>query len=635
MAGTDQLLRMIFTAEDRTRPAVVNLQRALRGLSSELKTFAAASGILGGLGTGAALGTLAANVFRVSDELNQLNKQTGIAVEDLSRLQFIAQQSDTEFSTLTTGITRLSRSMFDATNGSKDLSTLFSRLGVAVKDTEGNLRAPVDVLGDLADALSAIPDSATRAAVAQKLLGRAGAELLPFLAGGSKQIREFAQQSDRLGATLSGETVRAVDDFSDNMAALRASLTGLVATNMGPFIRDLADLTGLLVDARAGFGGSDGLAAQMKVFEEVFGVLTNPLKAITAGFNLLGRAARDSGKQVKESFGRANLRTGGDGLGLADLVSKETDQVMAAFKRQSAAFKAANAELQQAVSQRQALAESFQTLIEDINKPGETLATGTVVEPIRAIDNAKSALNEKDAEKAIRFAEQAREQLAALAESGGASKAFLTDLAKQAAEVADQAAQAQQAKASEQIDAVKARLNEIADLAKIKIDLNAADVDAQLTQLQAALQQRANENPIVLPVQLGRALSPQLDQIPNLQGKADGGLITGPGGPRSDSILARLSAGEYVVNAAAVARLGLPFMNSINRAHRYADGGLVADRTPASSPLGGLRDLGTLELAHASGLRGRVITTENFAEALMNVFGREATMRGRPLPPGR
>ena len=55
---------------------------------------------------------------------------------------------------------------------------------------------------------------------------------------------------------------------------------------------------------------------------------------------------------------------------------------------------------------------------------------------------------------------------------------------------------------------------------------------------------------------------------------ASGGYVVGPGTGTSDSILARISNGEYVVNAAATARY-LPLLDEINNAPRYQLGGLV------------------------------------------------------------
>lgn len=75
--------------------------------------------------------------------------------------------------------------------------------------------------------------------------------------------------------------------------------------------------------------------------------------------------------------------------------------------------------------------------------------------------------------------------------------------------------------------------------------------------------------------------------------KADGGKVTGPGGPRDDNLLHWLSNGEFVVNAAAT-RNAQPLLEAINagvpvdrlvemiggRRPGFADGGLVGSSAP-------------------------------------------------------
>lgn len=60
-------------------------------------------------------------------------------------------------------------------------------------------------------------------------------------------------------------------------------------------------------------------------------------------------------------------------------------------------------------------------------------------------------------------------------------------------------------------------------------------------------------------------------------GFATGGSVSGPGTGTSDSIPAMLSDGEYVMNAKAVHRLGVPFLNGLNtgRLAGLAEGGIV------------------------------------------------------------
>ncbi len=75
---------------------------------------------------------------------------------------------------------------------------------------------------------------------------------------------------------------------------------------------------------------------------------------------------------------------------------------------------------------------------------------------------------------------------------------------------------------------------------------------------------------------------------PNITGAAEGGPIRGPGGPKTDSIPAWLSNGEYVINAKSAGMLGLSLLNKLNSLGKgfnpksrlglpaFADGGAVS-----------------------------------------------------------
>lgn len=66
--------------------------------------------------------------------------------------------------------------------------------------------------------------------------------------------------------------------------------------------------------------------------------------------------------------------------------------------------------------------------------------------------------------------------------------------------------------------------------------------------------------------------------------RAQGGYVSGPGGPTEDKIAAWLSDGEYVIKAASVKKYGTGFLDVIN-AGRFADGGFVKV-SGDTSPLG-------------------------------------------------
>jgi hypothetical protein len=107
---------------------------------------------------------------------------------------------------------------------------------------------------------------------------------------------------------------------------------------------------------------------------------------------------------------------------------------------------------------------------------------------------------------------------------------------------------------------------------------------------------------------LGRLLALQLIKALGVSlpaGFASGGLVAGPGTGSSDSVPARLSAGEFVVRASSVRRFGPEFFAALNEGTmtppfrpreipRYAEGGLVhsGGSTGGASTFEGLLSIG-------------------------------------------
>jgi hypothetical protein len=71
-------------------------------------------------------------------------------------------------------------------------------------------------------------------------------------------------------------------------------------------------------------------------------------------------------------------------------------------------------------------------------------------------------------------------------------------------------------------------------------------------------------------------------------GKAAGGLVTGPGTGKSDSIPTRLSNGEFVINADMVKKLGLPFLNKLNTKAPMLSTGISKAQELSAGGAGGL-----------------------------------------------
>jgi len=125
-------------------------------------------------------------------------------------------------------------------------------------------------------------------------------------------------------------------------------------------------------------------------------------------------------------------------------------------------------------------------------------------------------------------------------------------------------------------------------------------------------------------------------------GFARGGLLRGPGTATSDSIVARLSDGEFVVRAAAVNHYGGGLLSRINSMQipRFADGGMVGgsvlDRLDLPSlssqagPGAGARQSARTPVVLDFGKLGRFQTEApaNIADEITKVFQRAALSHG-------
>jgi hypothetical protein len=131
--------------------------------------------------------------------LKELSERTGATVEHLSALSGVAKLSGTDTDALAGGLQKLSKSMVDAENGGAKTTAAFAALGIGTKDLAQ--QKPEDVFLRIATQLAKYQDGAGKTALAQELLGKSGANLLPVLKDladvGAYQTKVTAEQAEQ------------------------------------------------------------------------------------------------------------------------------------------------------------------------------------------------------------------------------------------------------------------------------------------------------------------------------------------------------------------------------------------------------------------------------------------------------
>ena len=159
--------------------------------------------------------------------LSDLSEKLGVAAEDLSRFQYAAQLSGSSGEGLATSLGFLNRSIDAASDRASEQADSFERLGISIADVGGKAKDTPTVLLDIAESFSRMKDGPAKTAIAMKLLGKSGAELIPLLNQGRAGLKQVTDEADRLGVTISTKTARAAGNFNDNLDRMKGAMTGV------------------------------------------------------------------------------------------------------------------------------------------------------------------------------------------------------------------------------------------------------------------------------------------------------------------------------------------------------------------------------------------------------------------------
>ena len=215
------------------------------------------AGLIAGAGlaaVGVGITALVLPVANTADELANLAQKTGVSVEALSALTYVAQMSDNDLQGLVKGLQRLSVAMFDTQVQGEEGSAALKALGVSAVDASGQIRPTEQVLLDLADKFANMPDGADKAALAMKLFGKEGMSLIPLLNQGRAGITALMEEAERFGLVINSQTAQSAELLNDNLDRLRGMLEGVQRQIGAAVIPVLADFTEQVILAQGETG---------------------------------------------------------------------------------------------------------------------------------------------------------------------------------------------------------------------------------------------------------------------------------------------------------------------------------------------------------------------------------------------
>jgi hypothetical protein len=209
-----------------------------RALGDSLKSIAAAAGLTLSI---AGLSSLVKGAIDANDHLNDLSKTTGIAVDTLGGIGFAAKQAGGDLDSAAAAVGKLNKSIAAARAGDKQARQAFDVLGLQGLVESG--ATAEQVLEALADKFAQFEDGPEKAALAVRIFGKAGADMIPLLDEGGQALRDNIEYFKRYSG-VTEEAAKASDQFNDTLekvGLLSQSFGTTLAAELLPTLQAIAD----------------------------------------------------------------------------------------------------------------------------------------------------------------------------------------------------------------------------------------------------------------------------------------------------------------------------------------------------------------------------------------------------------
>lgn len=402
-------------------------------------------------------------------------------------------------------------------------------------------------------------------------------------------------------ASLAGTVVEGASEFADfgkRIAFIAANAQGLV-TELDKVDQQIADLdrsiagTGLSTTIDGLLYSKEELQAKRDSLVAFRASIVEQQSGLNADVEALAKEAADAAETVR-SQERADYAAY-----IADIESLRKSQIKAAEKGAKAlvsAEKKALTDLQKVRDDRVKIEQRYQEALAGLGGTGE--ASYSSAQDLKI--GARNALANGDVEGAQRLAQQALKMLQDLAAAGENTYGF-TGFIKELQQIELAANDLEQSNAEDKLASIRDEMQQLKDQAAQLKDLpvSVKTDDATVEQVRSTIETlvaQLSQKEVVIPVRvvspdgpiIKDLVAPQDAVIRDLQVPqfATGGILRGPGTGTSDSILARLSNGEGVINARAVQYYGADLIHQLNnlRTPRFATGGVMGNVPVPSIP---------------------------------------------------
>ena len=237
-ADDSQLVRGLRAAERK----VVQFGQNIKAIGQRI--------MLTGVAVGAGIAAITKSFVSWGDSLAKMSARTGVAITALSELAYAAQQSGTDVATLESSLRTMQRNLAGAFRGNKTAIATLESLGISVENLQK--LSPEQQFLVLGEAISRITDPTNRVAMAMRIFGKSGTQLLPMFADGASGIELMRNRARELGLTVSDLDAKNAEKLSTAFSDLWYTIKATGFTIGAALAEPLLDLVEKVTCVTAG-----------------------------------------------------------------------------------------------------------------------------------------------------------------------------------------------------------------------------------------------------------------------------------------------------------------------------------------------------------------------------------------------
>lgn len=259
----------------------------------------------------ASLGVLAAPLAAAkqwANAVNDLEDKTNMAAESASRLLAIGQRVGLSADEMGNAVMRMSKAAQTSNEHFGESSDVFSKWGIAIRDSNGNLLDAETILGNVATKHAQMANGVQKNAMEMEIFGRAGGKLNDLLNFSKEELAAFGKQAEKVGLVLSHDVTQAFENAQFKINDAKNALQGIgvtIGAEMLPEFEALADFCSDLATSFAtstkeqkrfitigleGAGVAGSMAIAIQAVAAAYGFMVGAAAKATAAIKALSAA---------------------------------------------------------------------------------------------------------------------------------------------------------------------------------------------------------------------------------------------------------------------------------------------------------------------------------------------------------